>query len=323
MTTAWSRLSDDADPRPMALVPAGLAARAGVQSGVLTRDQLLAAGFSKEHVRAGVAARRWQAIGRRVVVLHNGELSEEQQRWVAVLLPGKLSRAIGTDCGRCRRIEWIQRRARPCRRGRRRQCALSELDDDPQLSAVQRGRRCQDHRGPTHETCPFCHRRCRLAALPSARRGVALRVRTTACDLSVGSRTRTDGWPEASGMSRSCAMCWATSAAGRTPSMSSTSARWPGAPVSVHLDDRRSDASPAGVRDTSTRSSTCLTANCLVVEVDGAVHLRPQTWWDDLSRQNEIVIGGSSVLRFSSTDVRLEPERVVDQLRRVRDAHQK
>lgn len=30
----------------------------------------------------------------------------------------------------------------------------------------------------------------------------------------------------------------------------------------------------------------------LVVEVDGAVHLRPAQWWQDLSRQNELVIGG-------------------------------
>ncbi len=61
----------------------------------------------------------------------------------------------------------------------------------------------------------------------------------------------------------------------------------------------------------------------LVFEVDGAVRLRPQTWWDDLARQNELVIGGSPVLRFSSTDIRVEPEHVVDQLRQVRRAHQK
>jgi very-short-patch-repair endonuclease len=61
----------------------------------------------------------------------------------------------------------------------------------------------------------------------------------------------------------------------------------------------------------------------LVAEIDGAVHLRPQTWWDDMARQNELVIGGSPVLRFSFVDIRLEPDRVVDQLRRVGHAHQK
>ncbi|WP_375502973.1 hypothetical protein [uncultured Jatrophihabitans sp.] len=59
----------------------------------------------------------------------------------------------------------------------------------------------------------------------------------------------------------------------------------------------------------------------LVVEVDGAVHLQPRSYWDDLDRQNEIVIDGSPVLRFASLGVRLAEQRVVDQLRRMRRAH--
>jgi hypothetical protein len=59
----------------------------------------------------------------------------------------------------------------------------------------------------------------------------------------------------------------------------------------------------------------------LIVEVDGAVHQRPETMWDDMTRQNELIISGSTVLRFSSVDIRLDHEHVVDQLRRVRDAH--
>jgi very-short-patch-repair endonuclease len=59
----------------------------------------------------------------------------------------------------------------------------------------------------------------------------------------------------------------------------------------------------------------------LIVEVDGAVHQRPETMWDDMTRQNELIISGSTVLRFSSVDIRLDQEHVVDQLRRVRAAH--
>ena len=59
----------------------------------------------------------------------------------------------------------------------------------------------------------------------------------------------------------------------------------------------------------------------LVVEIDGAVHLRPTSWWDDMSRQNEIVIAGSPVLRFDSVTVRLDEERVVDQLARFARRH--
>jgi len=52
-----------------------------------------------------------------------------------------------------------------------------------------------------------------------------------------------------------------------------------------------------------------------VIEVDGAVHLKPLTWWDDMFRQNGIVIAGRPMLRFASVGIRLQPERVDAQLR--------
>ncbi|HEU5267832.1 MAG TPA: DUF559 domain-containing protein, partial [Jatrophihabitans sp.] len=59
----------------------------------------------------------------------------------------------------------------------------------------------------------------------------------------------------------------------------------------------------------------------LAVEIDGAVHLKPTSWWNDMDRQNELVIGGQPVLRFPSVTLRLEPDRVADQLQRMRLAH--
>lgn len=58
-----------------------------LQAGVVSRDQLARAAIGEPRVRAAVAARRWQAIGQRVVVLHNAELTDLQRLWVAVLLP--------------------------------------------------------------------------------------------------------------------------------------------------------------------------------------------------------------------------------------------
>jgi hypothetical protein len=54
----------------------------------------------------------------------------------------------------------------------------------------------------------------------------------------------------------------------------------------------------------------------LAVEVDGAYHLEARQWSADQLRQNEVVIGGTLVLRFPSNIVRNEPELVADQLRR-------
>jgi hypothetical protein len=55
----------------------------------------------------------------------------------------------------------------------------------------------------------------------------------------------------------------------------------------------------------------------VAAEVDGAVHLVVRQWWADQERQNELTIAGTRVLRFPSVIVRLEPERVLDQLRRA------
>ena len=53
------------------------------------------------------------------------------------------------------------------------------------------------------------------------------------------------------------------------------------------------------------------------VEVDGAVHLLPDTYWDDMYRQNELTLGGGRLLRFPTIAIRLQPDKVVAQLRRA------
>lgn len=55
----------------------------------------------------------------------------------------------------------------------------------------------------------------------------------------------------------------------------------------------------------------------VVAEIDGALHLVASRWWDDSVRQNELVIAGSTVLRFPSVIIRTDERLVVDQLRRA------
>lgn len=55
----------------------------------------------------------------------------------------------------------------------------------------------------------------------------------------------------------------------------------------------------------------------VAVEVDGAVHLAPERWFADQLRQNEVVLGGTSLLRFPSIVLRTEERLVADQLRRL------
>jgi very-short-patch-repair endonuclease len=55
----------------------------------------------------------------------------------------------------------------------------------------------------------------------------------------------------------------------------------------------------------------------VVAEIDGANHLEVRAWIDDQWRQNEIALADSILLRFPSTVVRNEPERVAEHLRRA------
>ncbi len=57
-------------------------------------------------------------------------------------------------------------------------------------------------------------------------------------------------------------------------------------------------------------------------EVDGAVHLVVSTYWDDMFRANELMIAGQPLLRFPTLALRLDEIRVVDQIRRAFSAIQ-
>lgn len=55
----------------------------------------------------------------------------------------------------------------------------------------------------------------------------------------------------------------------------------------------------------------------IVVEVDGALHLLALTYWDDMDRAIELLITGAQVVRIPTVALRLDPNRVLDQLRRL------
>jgi hypothetical protein len=55
----------------------------------------------------------------------------------------------------------------------------------------------------------------------------------------------------------------------------------------------------------------------VVVEIDGALHLVATRWWDDQLRQNELALAEALVLRFPSVVIRTEGARVAEQIRRA------
>jgi Protein of unknown function (DUF559) len=323
MNNRTARIAEHEPGRSRLLsVPRELGALIDQQCGVVTRAQLHAAGFSKENVRAGVAARRWQLVGRRVVVLHNDALSAEQQRWAAVLLPGKPAALAGLT-------------------------AASEAGlvgfEDPQVHVV-----VAEDTNARYPAWVTVHNSRRFARADVARHGG---VRRTTPARSVVDAAAWQPFPRraaallCAAVQQRVTSAWALdralTAAGSVRHVAVMRDVIGDIDGGAHtLDEldlgplaKRAGLAPPrrqvvrhqpGGRKRYVDAEFDLPdGQLLVVEIDGAVHLRPQTWWDDMARQNELVIGGSPVLRFSSVDVRLEPDRVVDQLRRVGHAHQK
>lgn len=297
-----------------------LVALATRQCGVATRRQLAKLGVRPAQLKAAVAARRWQTFGRTVVVLHNAPLSGLQRAWVAVLLPGKpaalaglSAAAVGGLCGfepeqvhvlvahdtHTHVPAWVKlhesRRFSP--RDIRRASAPPRTPmpravvDAATWSGAPR-RACAILCAAVQQRLTTAERLQGELALAGSIRHVRI-MRDILGDIAGGGHTLAE--IELGRL--------AVRAGLRQPRRQALRKERSG---KVRWLDTEFDLPDGTV---------------LVVEVDGAVHLQPGSYWDDMDRQNEIVIDGRRVLRFASLTVRLDAARVVDQLARMRRAH--
>lgn len=290
------------------------------QRGVVTRDQLRAVDITVARVEACIAARRWFTIGRNVVVLQNAPLTAPQREWVAVLLPTKVAALAGLSAATAGGLrgfdpdvvhivvahdshagfpEWIRvhesRRFTPA--------DIDAAAAPPRTvfdrSVIDAAAWSRSPRRACAILCAAVQQRLTTADRLTEELATAGKVRhvqvmrVTLGDIGGGGHTlaEIDLGPLAA-------------RAGLPTPRRQALRREPGG--WVRYLDAEFDLPDGTV---------------LAVEIDGAVHLKPESWWADTERQNEVVIGGSPMLRFPSLTLRLEPTRVVDQLRRIRLAH--
>jgi hypothetical protein len=301
-------------------VPPSLADLVARQCGVLTRRQLQSADFSEARTRRAIAAKRWRAFGRNVVVLQNAPLTAEQRLWVAVLLPEKpaaLAGLSGAAVAGLRGFEPEQvhvlvthdtqtRLPRWVRLHESRRFSPADIDTSAGPPRTRTARSVIDaaawSRSPRRACAILCASVQQRLTTPGrllAELHIAGAVRHAAVmreilgDISGGGHTlaEIDLGPLA---------------------------RRAGLPRPRRQAPRRE---PNGKLRYVDAEFDLPDGTVLAVEIDGAVHLQPESWWDDSRRQNEIVIGGQPVLRFPSLTLRIEPQRVVDQLTRIRIAH--
>lgn len=280
------------------------------QHDVVSRAQLDRRTTPHDHVARQILAGRWQALGPRVVVLHNGPLTPEQLRWAAVLNSG------GALAGPTAAAGW----------------GLEGYDDAAVHVVVPRGAKVPPLDGvvvhesrrfdPARDTHPTRRPpRVRLeraivdaaAWSPNARRACAILAAAVQQRLTTATRLRAE--QDIAGHVRHCRITHAVlgDIEGGAQALSEIDF------VALCRRHRLPEPTLQVIRLDGHGRRRYLDAEFdgFSVEVDGAIHLRPFDARADAQRQNALVLVGAALLRFPSVVVRLDEAAVVADLRRA------
>lgn len=295
-----------------------LGAVARDQNGVARRSQLAALGVSKHVVENMLDSRRWTAYGPLALALHNGPLTQRQRMWVTVM---NVSDAVGL-AARTAAAEY----------------GLAGWEADCIEIVVPRGAKVPRVRGidvKVHES-----RRFTAGDIHPGRQLPVVTVERALVDAAVWSASpRTACGILAAGVQQRLTapgrLLDELSLAGKVRHRKVLAAaladieggahavseldflrfcRRHGLPRPV-LQQVRTD--PAGRRRYLDATFRRCDGELLRVEIDGALHLVVRTYWDDMSRGNELVLGGERVLRLPSFVVYANDPTALSQIRRA------
>lgn len=278
------------------------------QDGVATRSQLRTVGVDRWMLRRRVTTDRWQTRGS-IVVLHNGPLSVRQRWWVGVLHAGPRAVLAGRTAATA--------------------FGLRRVDDGLIHVLVPPGRNIPSLAGIRVHESRHAHETPAVGVPPRQPLPEAL-----ICAGTWVSRAEVAAGLLATGVQqrkvRPDDLYRALIAAG--PIRHATLMRQVindiagGAQSFAEIDATRL-ARRAGVPRPRRQSVRIVNGRRRyldvdfggwAMEIDGAVHERPEEFANDLLRHDDLVLAGDRVLRFAALTVRLHPEAVV---RRMRQAH--
>ena len=284
------------------------------QFGVVTRQQLCAAGLSRHAIDAQLAARRWRALSAAVILMHNGPLTRQQERAAAVLAAeGPVALAARTAAETDGLVGWetdvihivVPRGAK-----------VNEISEIP--LKVHESRRFSEadviSRFPPRVSI---ERAVIDAAVWSTSPRTACGIVAAAVQQRLTTAARLRDVLLSAGQVRHRRLLFAvlTDIDGGAQAVSEIDfLRWcrrhglPRPTLQVRVDTRgRRRYLDAEFRRSDGRR--------IGVEIDGAVHLVVATYWHDMSRLNDLVIGGRRVLRFPSSVIYSDDPQAVEQLR--------
>jgi hypothetical protein len=288
------------------------------QQAVVRRNQLLATGMTARTVDGMLIGGRWRAHGAIVIAMHNGPLTPDQELWAAVLNAGPLAAlAARTAAAQHGLVGWtadcievlVPRGAAvpaglglPVKVHESRRFGPSDIHVGRALPQVRVERALVDAAVWSARPRTACGV---LAA------GVQQRLTTPAkllTELDVAGAVR----------HRRLLAAALVDIAGGAQAVSEIDflrfCRRNGLPRPELQVVRRDAAGRRRYLDATLRGRDGLPVR---VEIDGALHLVVQTYWDDMARGNDLVIGREQVLRFPSYVIYADDAVALDQLRRA------
>jgi hypothetical protein len=291
---------------------------AAQQAQVLHRRQFRDCGITRSAVVSQLKARRWQTVGPVAIVLHNGPLTYEQQRWAAVLSSGghaALAGRTALELGGLTR--WESKAVQvlvpvgghtPTLPGIAVEMHQTRRDEAYRLRVFGSPPRTTVERSALDAASWSNHPRTAgglLAAVVQQRLTTAQRLLEEL---------------EKSGPIRHRRLMWHTlqDIAGGAHALSEIDigklCRSEGLMITARQVFRL-DA--LGQRRYLDGIVTGPDGKEVAFEVDGAIHLMVLNYWEDMQRANELVIAKVPQLRFPSLAVRVDGPTVVDQFRRA------
>jgi hypothetical protein len=295
---------------------ATLAELAAEQDCVARRDQLLGL-LSEARLRAELDARRWRSLSSTVVCLHNGPLTPGQQQWAAVLSTGAGAALAGrTALAVAGLVRWEVEQVHVLVQPGGRTTPVADADvvvhQSRTFSAADVLSTGQPRTTPARSAIDAAT----WTRHPRSSAGLVAAV--VQQGLATVDELR-DALEKARGIRHAPLLrSVLTDIDGGAQALSeidfSNLCRRFGLP-----EPRRQE-----VRHDSQGRRRYLDALLvgpdgreIGVEIDGAHHMQAEQWDRDLDRANDLMIGGTPVLRFTSTTVRTDPARVAAQLKRA------
>ena len=281
------------------------------QDGVVTRRQLLDAGFDSDRVRNEVAARRWRVVSG-VIVQHNGPLTRRQRLWLAVLAHATPAALTG--------------------RTALREAGLQQWDDSvihvviPQAGHARKMVGVRAIRSRTFSTNSV------LRVVSPPRVGIARALVDAIADeanarvasgLAVAVVQQRLATPES--LAQAVALHRTLPHKAAVAGCLNDCRDGPGSLAEIDITPllRRAGLPPPvrqQMRIDASGKRRYLDIDCgtFAIEVDGPMHMSVGNWVSDRLRENDLVIEGVRILHFPSLLIRSDPDEVVRQLTRAR-----